>query len=126
MTNVTRRVSDWACGVQFEDLPPEVVHEAKRFLMDSVGCALGGAQQHDVHIAREVLTETAGSGNCRVMVTGERTYSHSLPIGTMCDVLVRDSVSAKVLPLIPVEAVMTDGGWQWVGLRELQVLRDVQ
>ena len=71
MTNVTRTISDWAAGVQYEDLPPEVVHEVKRFLMDSVGCALGGAQQHDVHIARDVLSETAGSGDCRVMVTGE-------------------------------------------------------
>jgi 2-methylcitrate dehydratase len=71
MPTITRTISDWAAGVQYEDLPAEVVHEAKRFLMDSVGCALGGAQQHDVHIAREVLTETAGSGDCRVMVTGE-------------------------------------------------------
>jgi hypothetical protein len=29
MTTVTRTISDWACGVQFKDLPPEVVHEAK-------------------------------------------------------------------------------------------------
>jgi 2-methylcitrate dehydratase len=71
MSTITRTISNWATGVHYEDLPPEVVHEAKRFLMDSVGCALGGAQQHDVHIAREVLTETAGSGDCRVMVTGE-------------------------------------------------------
>jgi 2-methylcitrate dehydratase len=71
MATITRTISDWACNVQYDDLPPEVVHEAKRYLMDSVGCALGGAQQHDVHIAREVLNETAGSGNCRIMVTGE-------------------------------------------------------
>ena len=71
MPNVTRTISEWASSVVFEDLPPEVVTEAKRFLMDSVGCALGGARQHDVHIARDVLTETAGRGPCRVMVTGE-------------------------------------------------------
>ena len=64
MTTITRTISDWAAGVQYEDLPTEVIHEAKRFLMDSVGCALGGAQQHDVHIARDVLSETAGSGDC--------------------------------------------------------------
>jgi 2-methylcitrate dehydratase len=40
--------------------------------MDSVGCALGGAQQHDVHIARKVLSELAGRGNATVLVTGER------------------------------------------------------
>jgi 2-methylcitrate dehydratase len=40
--------------------------------MDSVGCALGGAQQHDVHLARAVLTEIAGSGDATVLVTGEK------------------------------------------------------
>ncbi len=72
MTTVTRTISDWASKVRYEDLPPEVVRETKRFLMDSIGCALGGAQQHDVHIARKVLGEMAGSGNCRVLVTGEQ------------------------------------------------------
>jgi 2-methylcitrate dehydratase len=71
MSTITRTISEWAAGVKYDDLPPEVVHETKRFLMDSVGCALGGAQQHDVHIAREVLTEIAGTGTCRVLVTGE-------------------------------------------------------
>jgi 2-methylcitrate dehydratase len=71
MTTVTQTISEWAANVQFEDLPDAVVAEAKRYLMDSMGCALGGAQQHDVHLARKVLTETAGTGNCRVLVTGE-------------------------------------------------------
>jgi 2-methylcitrate dehydratase len=72
MPNVTHTMAEWAASVNYEDLPPEVVTEAKRFLMDSVGCALGGAQQHDVHIAREVLGECAGSGDATVLVTGER------------------------------------------------------
>ena len=72
MSTITRTMAEWAASVTYEDLPTEVVTEAKRFLMDSVGCALGGAQQHDVHIAREVLGECAGSGDATVLVTGER------------------------------------------------------
>jgi 2-methylcitrate dehydratase len=72
MPNVTLTIAEWAASVNYEDLPTEVVTEAKRFLMDSMGCALGGAQQHDVHIAREVLGECAGSGDATVLVTGER------------------------------------------------------
>jgi len=71
MSTITRRMAEWAASVRYEDLPPEVVRQAKRFLMDSVGCALGGARQHDVHLAREVLHEIAGEGPCRVLVTGE-------------------------------------------------------
>ena len=71
MATVTGTIAEWASRLQYDELPTEVVREAKRFVMDSVGCALGGAQQHDVAIAREVLAEIAGAGPCRVMVTGE-------------------------------------------------------
>ena len=72
MSTITAEIATWAADVSYEDLPEEVVEAAKRFLLDSVGCALGGAQQHDVHLARRVLAETAGQGPCRVLVTGER------------------------------------------------------
>jgi len=72
MPNVSLAMAKWAASTTYEDLPAEVVTEAKRYLMDSVGCALGGAQQHDVHMARKVLTEIAGSGDATVLVTGEK------------------------------------------------------
>ncbi len=72
MSNVTLTMAEWAASTTYDDLPEEVVTEVKRYLMDSVGCALGGAQQHDVHMARKVLTEIAGSGNATVLVTGEK------------------------------------------------------
>ncbi|NOZ78625.1 MAG: MmgE/PrpD family protein, partial [Acidobacteria bacterium] len=72
MEHVTRPIAEWAAKLQFEDLPAEVVHAAKRFLMDAVGCALGGSTQHDVSLARQVLAEIAGTGPATVMVTGER------------------------------------------------------
>ena len=72
MSTVTRELANWATTVTYDQLPEDVVREAKRYLLDSVGCALGGAQQHDVELARRVLREIAGSGPCRVLVTGER------------------------------------------------------
>ncbi len=72
MSNVTLTMARWAASTRYEDLPAEVVTEVKRYLMDSVGCALGGAQQHDVHLARKVLSEIAGAGPATVMVTGEK------------------------------------------------------
>jgi 2-methylcitrate dehydratase len=72
MSTITAKMAEWAAGVSYEDLPAEVVRQAKRFLMDSVGCALGGVQQHDVHILRDVLREIAGQGPATVLVTGER------------------------------------------------------
>src|SRR3954466_11863191 len=69
---VSAVMSKWAAGLNFEDLSQDAVYQAKRFLLDSVGCALGGYQQHDVVIALDVLHEIAGLGNCTVIGSGEK------------------------------------------------------
>ena len=38
---VPTAISQWAARVEFTDLSPEAIYQAKRFLLDSVGCALG-------------------------------------------------------------------------------------
>ena len=48
------------------------MYQAKRFLLDSLGCALGGYRQHDVIIALQVLDEIAGRGPCTVIGSGKR------------------------------------------------------
>jgi 2-methylcitrate dehydratase PrpD len=67
---VTATMSEWAASLTFDQLSKEAVHQAKRFLLDSIGCALGGYQQHDVLIALEVLTEIAGQGKATVIGSG--------------------------------------------------------
>jgi len=67
---VTASMSQWAANLRFEDLSPAAVYQAKRFLIDSIGCALGGYQQHDVTIALEVLNEIAGPGTATIIGTG--------------------------------------------------------
>ncbi|MGO9274164.1 MAG: MmgE/PrpD family protein [Terriglobia bacterium] len=69
---ITAKMSQWAAGLTFEQLSPEAVYQAKRFLLDSLGCALGGYRQHDVRIALEVLKEIAGSGPATVIGSGSR------------------------------------------------------
>ena len=56
----------------FEQLSPDAVYQAKRFLLDSIGCALGGYQQHDVVIALEVLSEIAGRARPRSSAAASR------------------------------------------------------
>ncbi len=62
----------WASALDYAHLSQEAVYQAKRFLLDSVGCALGGYQQHDVKIALQVLDEVAGRGPATVIGTGKR------------------------------------------------------
>jgi 2-methylcitrate dehydratase len=69
---ITAKMSRWAAQVTYQQLSKEAVYQAKRFLLDSIGCALGGYQQHDVKIALEVLDEIAGRGPATVIGTGKR------------------------------------------------------
>jgi 2-methylcitrate dehydratase len=69
---ITAKMSRWAAGVTYQQLSQDSVYQAKRFLLDSIGCALGGYQQHDVKIALEVLNEIAGRGPATVIGTGKR------------------------------------------------------
>src|SRR5581483_4328249 len=69
---ITAEMSRWAASLKFEDLSRDAVYQTKRFLLDSLGCALGGFQQHDVKIALQVLDETAGRGPATVIGTGKK------------------------------------------------------
>ena len=69
---ITAEISRWAAGVKFSDLSPEAVHQSKRFLLDAIGCGLGGYQQHDVAIALRVLNEVAASGPATVIGSGKK------------------------------------------------------
>jgi len=62
----------WAADLEYHHLSQDAVYQAKRFLLDSVGCALGGYQQHDVKIALQVLDEISGRGPATVIGTGNR------------------------------------------------------
>ncbi|MGB9104292.1 MAG: MmgE/PrpD family protein [Terriglobales bacterium] len=69
---ITGPISQFASSLKFEDLSQDAVYQAKRFLLDSLGCALGGYRQHDVIIALQVLDEIAGRGPCTVIGSGKR------------------------------------------------------
>jgi 2-methylcitrate dehydratase len=69
---ITAKMAKWAAGLEYKHLSQDAVYQAKRFLLDSAGCALGGYQQHDVVIALEVLKEVAGRGPSTVIGTGAR------------------------------------------------------
>jgi 2-methylcitrate dehydratase len=69
---ITATMACWAADLQFDDVSPEAAHQAKRFLLDSLGCALGGFSQLDVSIALAVLDEVAGRGPATVIGTGAK------------------------------------------------------
>ena len=69
---ITATMSDVGGKSEFEHLSADAVYQAKRFLLDSMGCALGGYQQHDVEIALDVLDEIAGPGAATLIGSGKQ------------------------------------------------------
>ena len=51
MPNIAEQLSDYAASLSFEDLPGESIHQAKRMIIDTLGCALGGYDSDPARIA---------------------------------------------------------------------------
>jgi 2-methylcitrate dehydratase len=87
---ITLAMSKWAAQLRYEDLSQEACRQARRYLLDSVGCALGGLQQEDAHIALSVLDEIAGEGPCAVIGTGRTMDAVSASLANALMVRVMD------------------------------------
>ncbi len=87
---ITATMARWAAELRYEDIEPEAIHEAKRFLLDSLGCALGGFQQEDARILLGVLEETAGRGNATILGSGARVDPVSASLANALMVRVMD------------------------------------
>jgi 2-methylcitrate dehydratase len=60
-------------GLRYEDLPPEVVRQAKRLIVDTIGCALGGYAGEPARIARDIADTVTSTHPATVFVSGQRT-----------------------------------------------------
>lgn len=100
---VTAKMAQWAAGLKFEHLSPDAVYQAKRFLLDSLGCALGGYRQHDVRLLLEALKEIAGAGPATVIGSGSRMdpVSASLANALMIRVMDYNDIYWKQDPCHP-------------------------
>ncbi|HUV30432.1 MAG TPA: MmgE/PrpD family protein [Acidobacteriota bacterium] len=69
---ISRAISEFAVNLRYDDLPRDVVGEVKRYLYDSIGCALGGYHTRDVGIVRGIYEKMAGRPEATVIGFGER------------------------------------------------------
>lgn len=60
-TTLAERIAQWACSMDYDDLPSAVVHEVKRRVLDSLGCAFGAWDAEPCVIARRVMGWESGS-----------------------------------------------------------------
>jgi len=72
MNSITRKMADFAINLRFEDIPAVSVKEAKRFMLDSVGCALAAVPNEDMAAMYRFIDKLGGTPESTLIGNGAR------------------------------------------------------
>lgn len=94
---IVERLADFSAHTTYAQLPPPVVEECKRILLDSIGCALGGIEDPKGRIGIDYGRLTGGplgQGPATVIGTGDRLsiFGASFANGELISALDADAV----------------------------------
>src|SRR4051812_11241904 len=86
MTNPTlaHQLAAFACALNFEQLSNETVHEVKRRVVDSIGCALGAWHEEPCVIARTVASEFSAKNGGTILGTNQKAPPDWAAFATGC------------------------------------------
>jgi 2-methylcitrate dehydratase PrpD len=101
--SITRSLAEFVVKTRYEDLPQKVIHEAKRILLDSIGCALGALSIEKGAIAVELAKELGGKPEATIIGVGEMVSSANAAFanGELISALDNDpGVSGHVPPFV--------------------------
>lgn len=68
----SRRLAEFAAGLRLEDLPDTVVHEARRLILDTIGCGLGGHVVEKGQMAVRYAEMTGGAAQATILGRKEK------------------------------------------------------
>src|SRR5438876_6203271 len=71
-TTLAHQLASYASSFRFEDLSKEVVHEVKRRILDSLGCALGAWNEEPCIIARKVASDFSAKRGSTIIGTNNK------------------------------------------------------
>ena len=72
-TPIAETLAAYAYNFRYEDLPPDVVRVAKRTILDTVGCAIGGHTAGPAQIALKLAGEVSAKQSSSVLCSSIRT-----------------------------------------------------
>ncbi len=82
--SLAHQLANYACSLQFEDLSKDVVHEVKRRVIDSFGCALGAWNEEPCAIARKVASEFSAKSGSTIIGTSHKAPPDWAAFATGC------------------------------------------
>src|ERR1700736_601949 len=81
---LAHQLADYACSVRFEDLSKETVHEVRRRMVDSIGCAIGAWNEEPCKIARSVASEFSAKNGSTIIGTAHQAPPDWAAFATGC------------------------------------------
>src|ERR1051325_6519259 len=81
---LAHQLAEYASVLRFEDLSNEVVHEVKRRVIDSLGCALGAWNEEPCVIARKVASEFSATNGSTIIGTAHKAPPDWSAFATGC------------------------------------------
>lgn len=69
---ITYKLAEFTKNLTFEDLDEQTINNVKRFMLDSIGCAFGGSQTHDVKIMLDFYNEIGGKEETTVINSAQK------------------------------------------------------
>lgn len=75
--SISQRLADWVYNLKYEDIPPHVIEAAKRILLDSMACCLGGYHSHDAKVVRKVIDALGGTPESTILGSTKKTSSYN-------------------------------------------------
>ncbi|MBF0278649.1 MAG: MmgE/PrpD family protein [SAR324 cluster bacterium] len=73
MTDYTGEMAEFIAETKFENLPSNVIHQAKLLILDVMGCAVSGYSHDRGMICREVVKEFGGNPEATILGGDNRT-----------------------------------------------------
>jgi 2-methylcitrate dehydratase len=70
---ILNHLCDYALKLSYRDLPEEVIRRTKHIVLDTMGCALGGAESAPAKIARASGAEITSAVPSTILVSGRKT-----------------------------------------------------
>src|SRR5579864_7083904 len=82
--SLAHQLAEFATSLQFEDLSKNVVHEVKRRVIDSFGCAIGAWNEEPCVIARNVASEFSAKHGATIIGTDHQAPPDWAAFATGC------------------------------------------
>jgi len=84
METISQKWAKFALGLNYKDIPSVAIKEAKRFLLDSVGCAFSALNNKDTQAAYDYIRDLGGKEQAAIIGWGTKA---NLPQATLMNSL---------------------------------------